>query len=449
MTQVAQGANSQISDKLIDEDADNSVFKLHRSAYTSQAIFDAEMRRYRNEHWLYLGHESEIPKPGDYVVRELAQRSLIFCRDAEGEIRVFLNACPHRGTVVCRQPAGNAKFFTCFYHGFTFSNSGPLVSFGGDDDPKAYPSDFRDTMRLRPVAQIESYRGFVFISFNSKSSPLNDHLGAVTEHLDLIVDQGSKGVEVVKGTHIYASNCNWKLAVENALDSPHFFSTHQTFIDWRKSTGFHAEDPQRTWADLGNGHIAEIDSGYYGRSGLCWEPAWGEEERVRIEGVRRELDERLGEERARRVYDESRNTYVFPNLIIFDFIGISFRVIEPVSPGVTRFTAYEFGVVGESAAARKRRLDNLITFVGPGGFATPDDLEAQQLAQSGYMATADDGDAETPWNDISRGYAQEVKGEPGDLFNEENLRAFWRHWNSWLHHDEHAHNELGGGRHAQ
>jgi p-cumate 2,3-dioxygenase subunit alpha len=418
-------------DDLIDEDREHRIFRVNRKAFTSDGIFEREMERFRNEYWLYLGHESEVRNPGDFVVRNLVGRSLIFCRATNGELHVFLNSCPHRGTVVCRSPEGNAKFFTCFYHGFTYTNAGDLVAFSGDDDPRAYPPDFRERTSLRPVPRMANYRGFVFVSFNADVGSIEDHLADARDNLDLVADQGDDGVEVVKGTHLYVSRTNWKLTIENALDGPHFGPTHSTFIDWRNSTGYEVNG-KGTWGELGNGHIYFQSSGFYGRSGLSWEPSWGEEERIRLEGVRKRLVERFGEERAHKIADVSRNSYIFPNLLVFDFIGISFRVLEPVSPGVTQLRAYEFGVVGEPPEARERRLNNLLMFVGPGGFATPDDLEAQQLAQSGYFATVDDPRAQIPWNDISRGFDQEIAGETTDIYNEANLRAFWRFWHGWV-----------------
>jgi benzoate/toluate 1,2-dioxygenase alpha subunit len=78
------------------------------------------------------------------------------------------------------------------------------------------------------------------------------------------------------------------------------------------------------------------------------------------------------------------------------------------------------------------RLDNILTFVGPGGFATPDDLEAQQSAQRGYETTANDPRPGVAWSDVSRGYEAELRGEPTDIYDEGHIRAFWRHWHQRL-----------------
>lgn len=418
-------------DELLIEDVERFRFLVNRNAFTSQEIFDLEMERFWDREWLYLGHHSEVPERGDFLRRTLAGRELIFCRSHDDEVRVFLNACPHRGTIVCREEEGNGRFFTCFYHAWSFDNSGRLVSLPG---PEAYSDidELKADLGLRSVPRVDDYRGFVFVSFAPDGPPLSESLAGATESLDLVVDVSPHGVEVVKGTHSYTSRTNWKLGVENALDGYHFAPTHQTFIEYRKSAGYVPAEQGGHWEDLGGGNLVVESRGFYGRSGLDWEPNWGEEERLRIEGVRAELRERLGAERAQRIADWSRNTFIFPNLLIFDFAGVSFRTIEPVAPGVTELRAHEFAPIGEPPEARQLRLDNLLSFVGPGGFATPDDIEAQQAAQVGLRTTSSDPRAGVAWSDISRGYEKELRGEEISWLDEGHVRAFWTHWRDRL-----------------
>jgi p-cumate 2,3-dioxygenase subunit alpha len=411
---------------LIDEDREAARFRVHRSVFTSPDVFGLERRAFWQHEWLYLGHGSEVPAPGDFIRRNLAGRELIFCRSTDGELRTFLNACPHRGTTVCRDHRGNSRFFTCFYHAWSFANDGRLVAM---PDREAYEGTHfgEGELDLPRVPRMASYRDWVFVSFSSDGKDLQSHLAGAAESLDLIADQSPDGVEVVAGTHVYTSRTNWKLAVENALDGYHFGPTHATFIEARKATGY-VVDGQGGWADLGGGHSLFESRGFYGRSGLSWEPSWGDDEHRRIEAVRAELATRLGPERMSRIADWSRNTFIFPNLIVFDFAGISFRVLEPVAPGRTEIRAYEMAPRREPAAARRLRLDNILSFVGPGGFATPDDLEAQQGAQLGYETTSADTRPGVAWSDVSRGMAAELRGEQTDIYDEGHIRAFWRHW---------------------
>ena len=94
--------------------------------YSDPEIFELEMERLFSKVWLFVGHQSEIPNPGDYVLRNLARDSFMFVRGRDGKIRVLLNACRHRGMKVCRVERGNTPTFRCPNHGWTYNNTGEL-----------------------------------------------------------------------------------------------------------------------------------------------------------------------------------------------------------------------------------------------------------------------------------------------------------------------------------
>jgi phenylpropionate dioxygenase-like ring-hydroxylating dioxygenase large terminal subunit len=134
--------------------------RVHRSLYTDPTIFAEEMVKIFGGTWVYLGHESEIAKPNDFVARSLGLRPIIITRDRDGKINALMNRCMHRGATVCRQREGSARYFTCGYHGWTYSNSGKCVSVPGDD---AYGPDFKlERYNLARILRVETYRGFIF-----------------------------------------------------------------------------------------------------------------------------------------------------------------------------------------------------------------------------------------------------------------------------------------------
>ena len=90
--------------------------------------------------WIYLGHDSEIPKVGDFRRRTVAGQPLFWVRGSDGRARVFYNSCTHWGANVCRLDDGNAELFQCFYHAWTFNNQGELVSV---PDEAAYGEGFQ------------------------------------------------------------------------------------------------------------------------------------------------------------------------------------------------------------------------------------------------------------------------------------------------------------------
>lgn len=117
-------AQSDLHRMLVDKE--KNLFKVARRSFTDPEILAAERERIFNRCWLYLGHESELPKPHDFVTRSVGGRPILFNRDGAGALHAFFNTCPHRGAQVCRDRAGSAKAFQCFYHGWTFSPEGKL-----------------------------------------------------------------------------------------------------------------------------------------------------------------------------------------------------------------------------------------------------------------------------------------------------------------------------------
>ena len=352
--------------RFIRESWDELTFRVHRDVYRDAEVFERERELMWGRGWLFLGHASEVPEAGDYKVRSLGGRELIFLRDVNLGLRVFLNACPHRGTALCREEEGNARHLRCFYHAWTFDTEGTLVSLPG---PDAYPIDsqFRDRLGLRPVAQLGVLRDFVFVSFDPEAPPLVEYLGSAADYIEMAADQSPTGMQVLPGTQRYMTRANWKLLVENAMDGYHFAPSHATFLEYLKSTGYVTSDEYSIVKPLEGGHQVSILGEHGGRFGLTWEPRFGEVEKGRIEANRNEIFTRLGPERGQIVTDYFKIMHVFPNLLLFDIEGISIRMLEPVAPGLTEVRAWMLAPADEPAEALEMRIKTLVSFIGPGG----------------------------------------------------------------------------------
>jgi hypothetical protein len=118
---------------------------------------------------------------------------------------------------------------------------------------------------------------------------------------------------------------------------------------------------------------------------------------------------------------------IFPNLIILDLMGVVVRKITPTSAGHMKVTQWSLASAGEDPNLRARRLDSFITFQGPAGLGTPDDLEAFEACQAGYRTGAG-----VPWSDLSRGMHREHSGQPCGNSDELQMRAFWRRWQTLM-----------------
>ncbi|WP_102348906.1 aromatic ring-hydroxylating oxygenase subunit alpha [Bacillus sp. Marseille-P3661] len=415
-----------MNEQYIIDDNEAKIFKVNRKVFVDPKILEEEFEKIFNKCWIYVGHVSEVKKPNDFVTREVAGRPVIFARDMTGKVNAFLNTCSHRGATVCREHKGSSKTFRCFYHAWTFTNDGKLNSLPGED---AYGPNFsKDHMGLRHVPRLEEYRGFYFVNFDKNAESLYDYLAGAKEYLDLIADTAPTEMEIIQGTQEYDMRANWKLLVENSFDDYHVVPTHITYLEYLKKSGVDVHLPKGLLMpahgigkSLGNGHAVIDNETYRGRPVANWMPIYGEEAKEEINEIRKELVDRLGEERARRIAQTNRNLVIFPNLVINDGSSITVRTFFPKSHDNMRVTAWALGVEGESESARARRLDSFLTFYGPGGFATPDDTEALEVAQEGYKAWQELG-----WSDVSRGMNKE-----GEQLNtdEIHLRTFWRRWN--------------------
>lgn len=416
-------------ERLIHDDAARGIFRVNRRAMTAPEVLQQERERLFSPGWNYVVHESELPEPGAYRRRTVAGRPLFCVRDTAGTVRVFFNTCPHRGALICRQDAGVAKSFQCFYHAWTFDTQGEIV---GIPDRGSYPPDMDwESLALREPARVESYRGLVFVSFVERADTLAEYLAEVRELMDLTLDSADVlgGWEVLAGSSLYRFQANWKLMVENSIDNYHFDPVHETYKqfigDSNKRLGSAPNvTEQRIGFARGNGHGGfAMWPSRTARTLAVAGAQWSEEERRLVDELRAQLFARFGEERGLRMAEQSRSILIFPNLLFQDSgTGFRLRQIEPVEPGLTEVRQWELAPRLEPLPLRRRRLEGSRAFLGPGGFASPDDVEAVESCQLGFRA------GEIAWSDISRG---SLSATPKDT-EEHQIRNFWRYWQAAL-----------------
>lgn len=404
--------------EMVVEDARRGLFKVHRRAFTDEQVLEIERRVIFDHCWLYLGHASEVELPGSFVTREIAGRQLIFSRDRDGKLHAFYNTCSHRGAMVCREPKGRGRSFYCAYHGWAYSDGGVLIDAPGREGVH------HAELNLQEVPKLGDYCGFVFVCFDPAAESLEDYLAGARDLLEIVAEQGAGGMEIIGGSHQHSIDANWKLLAENSIDGYHARTVHSTYLEYLESRDGKSHAPaaiDRITHDWGNGHTAmENPTGAlaWGRPCARWVPGWGEEARQEIDALMLELAGRLGEERARRVAHGDRNAVIFPNLVVNDIMAVTVRTFYPVSPHHMVVDAWALGPKGESASSRERRLRNFVEFLGPAGFATPDDMELLELCQKSF------GNRGLEWNDLSQGMGsrQPVK------IDDQQLRTFWRRW---------------------
>ena len=201
---------------------------VNRKIFVDEDIYARELDQIFARCWLYLAHESQIAKPNDFVNVFMGAEPVIVCRDADGVIGAFINSCRHRGNKVCRADAGNTKAFVCPYHGWTFDTRGDLQGVPGHRD--LYHGEIeRKDWGLVKVAQIASYRGLIFGTFDPEAPPLEEYLGDMRWGLDLLFDQGE--FAAIPNITRWSMDVNWKFASDNAIgDMYHGAWSHRSAI---------------------------------------------------------------------------------------------------------------------------------------------------------------------------------------------------------------------------
>jgi phenylpropionate dioxygenase-like ring-hydroxylating dioxygenase large terminal subunit len=402
--------------------------RVHSAVYTDQALFAEEIERIYHRRWIFIGHAGEIPNPGDFCQRKIGLKPVIFVHGQDGAVRVLMNRCTHRGNAICHLERGNAKAFTCAYHGWRFRTDGDLAAVPYTD---RYDDNFdKTTLGLRSPAKVASRRGFVFASLNPDDVSLEDYLGPhVLAELDDIADLSPEGeLDLTAGAHRLRFAGNWKLQVENAIDGYHANFTHRSHFDRvHAHTGVDpsplgsSSSPARI-RDLGNGHCA-WDSRSLNKSGTRSIPGMQATDDV-INAFANALERRYGKERGEHLLDKNgSHLFIFPNFV---FVGAHIRLINPVSVDETEVQLFPVLIKGAPPEFNTRRLRAHEMFYGPAGGGQADDLEVFERNQIGLGADVD------PWSLLSRGeHLEEPEGNgvvASQITDELSNRAVWRRW---------------------
>jgi p-cumate 2,3-dioxygenase alpha subunit len=405
----------------VDDRSTDGLFRVRTDVFRDQDIFETERRLIFDRSWLYVGHESEVPAPGNFVTRSVGGHPVIMIRGTDGQVRVLFNTCAHQGSAVCRVPSGTAESFQCFFHGWTYDTTGALIRIPGK---ASYLGDFTPADRGLAAPRVDTFRGFVFMCSSPDTSGLADYLGPARDYLSLVADQADEMV-VLPGSHKYVTHGNWKMVTMNSNDGYHVATTHATYLKFLRNEG--VDTGARKLGrrpNLGNGHTASEFFGGWGRPIARWAPYWNDDVKGLLADLRTDVHDRHGTERGTLMTDVDRNLIVFPNLVINDHSSIVIRTWEPIAPGKVVVTAWCLAPKNEDPRLRALRLRNYLTFFGPAGFATPDDIEALDGAQIAF------GNDAMEWFDVSKGAATEHDPDVADNADENQLRAFWRRWDS-------------------
>ncbi|MNK62224.1 2-halobenzoate 1,2-dioxygenase large subunit [compost metagenome] len=375
--------------------------RVHKRVYTDPAIFELEMDRVFGQAWIYIGHESQVPKPGDYFTTRLGREPVVMVRHTDGQVHVMFNRCPHKGAKLVPDGSGSAgKFLRCLYHGWTFKCDGSLLSVPLRSGYECTALDLKDPQYgVRKVARVATHRGFVFASLSEDGPELKEFLGGVATSLDNFCDRAPEGeVEVAGGVQRVIQRNNWKIFFENLHDTIHAVATHES--SWRAAKEEHEAMPAGTPKPFevvivdGNGEPLEFweklelkgyDHGHGFMEGIFVPPT----DPVSLAYVA-SLEAAKGAEQADAILRVNRhNTIVYPSCSPHTSFQ-QIRVIRPLSVDRTLVEIFSFRLKGAPEATFQRTLKYTNIVNSPSSNVMPDDLEAYNRVQEGLGSDGGD-----------------------------------------------------------
>jgi benzoate/toluate 1,2-dioxygenase subunit alpha len=407
--------------------------RIHRKVFLDPEIFSLEMDRVFGRGWVYVGHDSLVPKPGDFFATKIGLQPVVLVRHSDGRVRVLYNRCGHRGAKVVNEEVGNVRRFTCLYHGWAYDTDGRLTGVPLRDEYSA-TCDLNDPRRgMMPVAQVERYRGFVFANLSAGGSDLRSYLGEARHGIDDLVDAAPDGaVELAGGCHRYEYNGNWKHQWENLADTYHTVALHastlkpdgQQFHRRPGTKGGQAAFLDKTGSPvILNLFVETYPNGHNSTESLIAEEQAGGE----VEAYRALLEKRLGPERTREILKPRlHNLAIYPNLDIL-ISQSAIRVVMPIAVDRTEVRIYPVKLKGAPPEMFESHVKYLSRTHSASSLVQTDDMEAFERVQAGLAAQTSD------WCLVARGIQRDRISKNGIGFGDRSSEIGQRHQHkAWL-----------------
>jgi methanesulfonate monooxygenase large subunit len=320
---------------------------INSKVYTDVSIFESERKKIFGNCWKFACHESELEKPGDYRTSSVAGIPVVIIRGADGGIRTFLNACPHRGASLVTTPRGNARNLTCFFHLWSFNHKGDCVSI-------TRPEGYQEANVQKEACGLRSVKtavklGMVFINLSDDAEDFDTYVGDIMDCLE--EPMGTKPLEVFH-YHSVKMTANWKQWQETNMELYHEWGHTVNRTTSIAAKGYH----ERKWRIHPNGHgsLDPFRVAYENYAG------WEARDSLELPGL---------------TPGEFRVVDLFPNTsIIIRATSVRIDTSTPLAPGLMLLEQRGLGVKGESAFDRNRRRNEHNQLWGPLGRNLPEDV---------------------------------------------------------------------------
>ena len=193
---------------------------LPRAFYLAPEVFNADLERIWRRHWLYVAHDCQIPRAGDWLTWSLGHDAIILARGGDGLVRAFHNTCRHRGARICNAETGNSRLLVCPYHAWTYGLDGRLrtataAEFGVDPG----------RLGLHAVA-LRNLGGLLFVALGPEPVAFDEGVAAIAAQM---AHQGFADAKLAKSIR-YRVAANWKLIFENNRECYHCDHAHPEYV---------------------------------------------------------------------------------------------------------------------------------------------------------------------------------------------------------------------------
>lgn len=416
---------------------------IHRDVYLDAELFELEMERLWRNTWVYVGHDSQVPNPGDYFTTQIGREPVIMLRGTDGEVRVLPNRCAHKGSrlvsAVHGRCAGGA--LRCPYHGWTYRLDGSLRTVPLKSGYEGTGFERSEAAGGLTPIRCQNYRGFVFARVAPQGPGFEEYFGESLSSIDNMVERSPAGrLEVAGGVLRYLHDCNWKMFVENLNDAMHPMVAHESSAGIAKKLWERERAPAGTPVPMVIEQFTPFVNGYeffdkmgvkvyangHSYTGVNFSihskySSVGEYERRMVDAY--------GEEKARRILAEVRhNTVYYPNLTIKGAIQ-AIRVARPLAVDKTLIESWTFRLVDapDEMLARTTTYSRLIN--APTSVVGHDDLHCYRSIQEGLACGGNH------WVSLHRNYSSaEASGMAGTYgaTNEIPMRGQYRAWAQYM-----------------
>ncbi len=415
--------------------------EVHRDLFIDPELFELEMEHLFENAWIYVGHASQVPKPGDYFTTTVGNQPVVMVRHSDQSLKVLHNRCPHKGVKVAGEVCGSTgKFFRCPYHAWTFKTDGSLLAV---PLRKGYENTGFDQCEAKQgmaaVGAVHVHRDFVFCRLNPQGMAFDEFFGESLSTLDNMVERSPEGrLEVAGGVMRYLHHCNWKMLVDNQTDTCHPMVAHESsagtavsvwqaapagtpkpmavelFAPFVSPYEFFENMGIRVWVN-GHGHTGVADSIH-----AAYTP---------VPGYHESMVAAYGEERTKQILGDTRhNTVYFPNVMVKGPIQ-TMRIFKPLAADRTLVESWTFRLVGAPDMLFERTLMYNRLINAPTSVVGHDDLEMYERAQEALHSRGRD------WVNVARLYDPAEHAQRNVVTNGTNemqMRSQYRAWAQFI-----------------